>query len=367
MKILASAGLLALIAAPAAQAAGVDLSGQSAAFMFKEGARATLSFGSVGPTVSGTSVLLLGSASSGDMAGDLAQVSLSYRDDVTAAFSFGLIYDQPFGASVSYPAGTGYFAAGSSAELESDALTAVGKYAVSPNLSLLAGLRYQRMKANADVLYVAGYQGDIEEDDGLGYLLGLAYERPELALRVALTYNSAIDHRLASVEQAPAAPLPFLAAETEVTTPQSVNLEFQTGVAADTLVFGSVRWVDWSAFEIAPPLFLGIAGEPLVFYEEDSFTYSLGVGRQITERVAAAATVGYEAPNGRIASHLGPTDGRTSVGLGLTFTEGPIEISAGLQQIWLGDAETRLPGFPLAASFEDNTATAAGLSIGYRF
>ena len=30
----------------------------------------------------------------------------------------------------------------------------------------------------------------------------------------------------------------------EYTLPQSVNLDFQTGVAADTLVFGSVRWVD---------------------------------------------------------------------------------------------------------------------------
>ena len=39
---------------------------------------------------------------------------------------------------------------------------------------------------------------------------------------------------------------------TDVDTPQSVQLDFQTGVAPKTLVFGYVRWVDWSEFSISP-------------------------------------------------------------------------------------------------------------------
>lgn len=369
MKKMIAMAFVAMLAATSAQAAGVDLSGQSTGFIFKGGERATFGFGALAPSVSGTAVPVLGGAPSGNMTEDLVQYSLSYKRDTGGAFSYGIIYDQPFGASVAYPQATGYFAAGSTAKLESDALTAVARYTSSSNVSLLAGLRSQTLKASADIFYVAGYQGDLEDDNGLGYLLGVAYERPEIALRVALTYNSAIEHALPSAEQAPLyPPMPALMSdETEITTPQSVNLEFQSGIAADTLVFGSVRWVDWSAFEIAPPLFLAIAGEPLVYYEEDGFTYSLGLGRQLNDRFAGAVTLGYEASTDLVASHLGPTDGRTSLGLGLTYTNGPIEVAAGVQYLWLGDAETRLPIAPVAASFEDNTATAVGLSIGYRF
>lgn len=366
MKTAIAATLTTLVTAQGALAGGIDLSGQSVAFMFKDGERATLSFGAINPSVSGTSVEGLGSRPSGNMAGDLSQYSLSYKTDIGGGVSLGLIYDRPFGASVNYPGGTSYFAEGSSANFESDALTVVGKYTMPSNISLLGGLRYQRIKASADVLYVEGYEGKLEQDDGVGYLLGVAYERPDIALRVALTYNSAIQHTLASDEVAPGVPA-VLASETKISTPQSVNLEFQSGVAEGTLVFGSVRWVNWSAFEIAPPLFLALTNEPLVFYEEDTITYSLGLGRQLSDRFAGAITAGYEAPNDLVASHLGPTDGRASLGLGLTFTEGPIEITAGVQRIWFGDTETRLPGIPVAASFDDNTAMAAGLSIGYSF
>jgi long-chain fatty acid transport protein len=366
MKRIALITLAALVVAPVAQAGGVDLSGQSTAFIFKDGQQLAFSVGAVSPSVSGTSVANLGGASSGNMAQDLTRFGLSYKTDITDALSLGLIYDQPFGASIAYPAGTGYFAAGSSATLESRSLTALGKYTLASDVSLLAGLRYQTLRAQADVLYVDGYQGELREDDGFGYLLGVAYERQDIALRVALTYNSRIAHELASSEQVPAA-VAALDSATQTETPQSVNLEFQTGVAAGTLLFGSVRWVNWSAFEIAPPLFQTLTQEALVSYQDDTISYSLGLGRQFSERFAGAVTIGYEAASGEIASHLGPTDGSASLGLGVTYSQGPVEVTAGVQQIWLGDADTRLPGFPVAATFRDNTASAAGLSIGYRF
>ncbi len=32
---------------------------------------------------------------------------------------------------------------------------------------------------------------------------------------------------------------------TTITTPQSVNLDFQTGIMANTVAFANVRWVKW--------------------------------------------------------------------------------------------------------------------------
>jgi len=54
------------------------------------------------------------------------------------------------------------------------------------------------------------------------------------------------------------------ASVTEIKTPQSVNLEFQTGIAKVTLLFGSVRWVDWTAFNIFPADFPDV--NPIVSY-----------------------------------------------------------------------------------------------------
>ncbi len=38
----------------------------------------------------------------------------------------------------------------------------------------------------------------------------------------------------------------------EVVTPQSVNIDFQTGIAANTLAFANIRWVHWDQFAVTP-------------------------------------------------------------------------------------------------------------------
>ncbi len=38
-------------------------------------------------------------------------------------------------------------------------------------------------------------------------------------------------------------------------TPQSVNIDFQTGVAANTLAFANLRWVHWDQFAVTPKHF----------------------------------------------------------------------------------------------------------------
>ncbi|GAB5436920.1 hypothetical protein [Falsiruegeria mediterranea] len=80
-----------------------------------------------------------------------------------------------------------------------------------------------------------------------GYALGVAWERPDIAARVSLTYSSAMEHTLLESESlnppppVPAGTLVTVPASSTIETPQSVNLDFQTGIAPDTLLFGSVR------------------------------------------------------------------------------------------------------------------------------
>lgn len=370
--------LAASVAATGAFAAGVERSVTPIGVMFEPGTYAELSFSTAQPRTSGRESnaglvqgFLLDGAPSGDMTAGFSTVGLAYKQQLTPAVALGLFYDQPYGADTAYPAGTGYYAAGSRAELESHSVTAVLKYSFPSNVSVYGGLRYQTLSATADLPYIqGGYTVDGERDEAAGYLVGVAYERPEIAFRVSLTYASEIEHTLATTEIAPifAAPMVgisptgVVADETDLVTPQSVTLNFQTGIAADTLLFGAARWAEWTEFAIAPPGYEALAGEPLVEYEDDRWTYSLGIGRRLNETWSVAATLGYEPETGSGGGNLGPTDGFKSVGLGATYTQGDVEVTGGVNYIWLGDAET-----PQGSEFEDNEAVAAGLKVGYRF
>ncbi|MBW4983389.1 outer membrane protein transport protein [Mameliella sp. CS4] len=387
-KRLIGVGALAL-APLAAQAGGIDRSGQSIGVIFEQGTYAELSFGSVSTDVSGVQVVtfppaLGGSTAgskSGNMTNDYLQFGAALKHDYNDKFSVALIFEQPFGADVEYDTGTGYFASSATAKLQSEGLTAVARYKFNENFSVHGGVRYQRLTAEAFIPYItlpagplAGtpYSADTERDAGWGYLLGAAYERPDIALRVALTYNSGIQHDLPTVENSAIG----LAnsSTTGIKTPQSVNLEFQTGIAPDTLLFGSVRWVDWSEFEIRPTdydtLTGTLAGGPgvaLVSYKDDTITYNLGVGRRFTENWAGSVSVGYEPANSNFASNLGPTNGNWSVGLGAAYTKGMYEISGGVRYVQIGKAETEVGPFSPATSFDDNHAIGVGMKFAVNF
>jgi long-subunit fatty acid transport protein len=356
-RIFAIAAALAS-AATGAQAGGVERSTQSVAILFEEGRYAELSFGHFDPTVEGT----LG-VSSGDMAPSYNSWSLGYKMDIGDSMDFALILDQPIGANVAYPTGTGYpFIEGSTAELSSSAVTALLRYKFQNNVSVYGGLRYQTVHGVVSLPGVGAYTLNTNHDSELGYVVGVAWERPDIAARVALTYNSAITHSLESVETGFLAGTTTSGFETEV--PQSLNLEFQTGIAKDTLLFGSIRWVEWSAFVINPPRYDLFQPNPLVSYASDRITYNIGVGRRFNENWSAAVTLGYEEPDGELTGNLGPTDGFTSLGLAATYTMDNVKITGGIRYVDIGDATANLgPG----AQFEGNSGIGFGLRIGYTF
>ncbi len=342
------AGLL-VCAGGTAWAGGVERSTQSVAILFEEGRYVELSFGHFAPDVSGTRL----GTQSGDMASSYNTLSLGYKMDIGERMNMALILDQPIGANVAYPAGTGYLLQGTTAKLTSSAITALLRYKFDNNVSVYGGLRHQTVKGVVSLPFI-GYSLTTNNDTELGYVVGVAWEKPEIAARVALTYNSAITHSLDSVEGG----VPTAGFETEV--PQSINLEFQTGVAKDTLLFGSIRWQEWSAFDIDPPAYP--FPTPLVSYAGDRVTYNIGVGRRFNDQWSGAVTFSYEDPDGAVTGNLGPTDGFASVGLAATYTRDNMKITGGVRYVDIGDAITSVGG-----NFQDNSGVGVGLRIGYSF
>ncbi|MDE3029408.1 MAG: hypothetical protein KGH84_13555 [Paracoccaceae bacterium] len=356
------------MSAPMATAAHLDLSGQSSAVLFAPGTYAEMSFGTISPSVSGVGTVFSGASagkSSGNMAGGVTALGFAFKKDFGAHWSTALIYDQPFGANVNYPTGTGYFGAGIVARADVNALTGVLKYRFDSNVSLFGGLRYQTFAANIAVPVVASYTGTVSTTSGFGYVAGIAYEKPDIGLRAALTYNSKIKENLPSTESSTAL---SGVSTTPIYTPQSVNLDLQMGLNKSTLLFGTVRWVNWSDFSINPKVYATLTGGPLLSYSRDVVTYTLGVGHKFTENWSGAVTVGYEAPEGGFSSNLGPSDGMKSVGLAAIYTQGNMKITGGVQYMWLGSTSIgNSTGSVAIANFSGSHAVGVGVKVGYTF
>ena len=164
--------------------------------------------------------------------------------------------------------GSAGFVANTQVDVSSDNSSILIGYQPTKNINLYAGPVYQRVEgtvqfAGPGFKYMSGYANQIDSSDGYGWLVGAAYEIPEIALKAAVTYRSEIDHKAHTIERFKFATIQqnttdptdyyvlgllnqavgdYVDSEFTITTPQSVNLDFQTGVYADTVAFANVRW-----------------------------------------------------------------------------------------------------------------------------
>lgn len=360
MKKILGATTALVVGTLSAQAGGIERTSFNPAFLFENGNYFEVAFGSVSPSVSGIgpNVTLLGLVGSGDMASSYTTISGSVKYQVTDEFAIGIVVDQPVGVDVAYPGGTTYFFNTSSAVVDSLQLSVLGHYRFSPNFSAYGGVRAVRTDGMVDNVNLGAgpvYDMSTSTETDYGYVVGVAYERPDIALRVALSYISEVTHTFAATDTIAPGPAGF-----STTIPQGVNLDFQTGVAADTLVFGSIRWRDWSEFTIAPRG----GAVPLSTNNKDTISYTLGVGRKLSDSFSALASVGYEPAVGGPAGNLGPTDGYTSLTLAGIYTAPTgMKVTVGASYGWLGDATTST----ISGRFADNNVVGIGVRVGYSF
>ena len=367
-RVLTTTALVALWAG-AAQAGGLDRSGQPIGIIFQEGNYAQFSYSRTNPDLTGTD------ANSGldiDETGDgFSNFGVGLKFDLNEQLSFSLIFDQPFGSDINYP--TSLSLGGTSAIADTESLTGILRYKIDENFSVHGGIRVQNAGGNVD-LRGLGYQGldgysvRLETDTAVGYVVGGAYERPDIALRIAVTYSSAITHEFNTTETLNGAPLAAERSITESDTPQSINLDFQTGIAPGTLLFGSVRWAEWGEFKIEPEVFTPLANGGLVDLD-DSLTYTLGLGRQFTDQFAGSVAFTYEKTDSDdLVSPLAPTNGLFAISLGGRYTtQNNVEIGVGARYSWIGNARPETGPDIVQAEFEDNTALSLGMSIGFAF
>ncbi|WP_339663541.1 outer membrane protein transport protein [uncultured Psychrobacter sp.] len=268
---------------------------------------------------------------------------------------------------------------GTNVEVRTENITAIlgMKFGENKNFQVYGGPVAQQVQADVKLRGLAysaatGYTAHISSDQDYGWLAGVAYSKPEIALQAALTYRSEIDHTLPIFERYPAASIEK-SGEIDITTPKSVNFDFQTGINATTLATAKVRWVPWSDFAIVPPVYTEVSkvqypeGLSLVSYDEDQWLVELGLAKRLTPALAITGNIGWDSGAGNPVTSLGPIEGYYSAGLGAKYnlTEN-WAISAGGKYLWFGDAKGQIPTKNVVSNFEDNDGFALGVKLSYQ-
>lgn len=181
-----------------------------------------------------------------------------------------------------------------STEVDTQNLSFILGYQPNQNWNFYAAPVYQTVKGDVRLNGLSfealtGYSYTVKEDSSLGWLAGMAYQIPDIALKAAVTYRSKIKHEV-SAEESFNPMIQNLAnvlgtGSTDFTTPQSVNLDLQSGVTPSAIAFLNARWVNWKDFEIKPYQFGKVtealtqypSGLNLVDYSKDQISFDLGL------------------------------------------------------------------------------------------
>lgn len=247
------------------------------------------------------------------------------------------------------------------------------------NIQIYGGPTIQRLEGDVHLRgnaykTASGYDANITRDTAYGWMAGIAYLKPEIALKAALTYRSEIDHDVNMTENFPALGAAGVGTnEITITTPKSVNLDFQTGINPTTLLTAKARWVPWSDFAIKPKIYNAAAiasgnGDlNLVDYSKDAWTAEVGLGKKLSPQLAISGAVGYDSGAGNPITSLGPVEGNWNVGLGAKYNLTPEwAVSGGVKYLMFGDAKAKLPDGSIVGDFQDNDGWVYGVRLSYQ-
>ena len=367
---MAVAGASLSLISSVAFAGGMDRSGQDTSIITEDGNVVEILSVNVKPKVSGTYAATLGGGATGDVTPDYSMTSIALKMDITDNIAIAVISDEPFGSELNWAAGV---FSGTTATITSSATTLIGSYALEGGMSVFGGIRDQSadVAATVELPNPLSYSFAKASTSATGYLVGASFSKPEIALKVSLTYNAKVKHSIAVNENVngttTAATVGTLnwANTASFYLPSSYNLDFQTGIAEDTLLFGSIRRVNWTETDVKPDGYAYATSKSLLSYDNDTTTYNIGLGRKFSDNWSGAVTYGYEAAQSGKGSPTSPTNGNSKYGVGVTYNTEQLSTTLAVQHVEIGDQIANIGSHD--SPMTGNTGLVTALKISAKF
>ena len=387
MSLVKYAGIsLIAMSASMGHAGGMEATGLSAGFMFEDGRYGSVSVQSQSPSVKAKTAAGA-SLTSGSLVGSVTSTNLKAKMDVLDNMSVGITYYRQAGIKLDYQTNW----AGASplppkavmpkVDLDVTALALLVKYGFNENFSALAGIK-NGTASDATVLIpiAVGVNATATGKSALSYIVGAAYEIPELALRAELMYETSAAYSLptAFAVMAPIAGVTagLATAQTgtiDASTPDYINIYVQSGIAEDTLAYASARQANWKKNQVSfkHPLSQTVIGTsalntPYTLSDfANSTSYEIGVGRKFGDTWSSSIAYNWEGGSGTTTSSLFTlNDGRQGLSVGAKYSlNDKTAISFGGNYTEFGKVTNTITGAVLSG----NTATTLGLNISHSF
>ena len=379
-------GAILSICAGQIYAAGLERTPQQIDALFESGTYAEVGYTHMSPDVTGTDA---SGHSISNMAEDFQLLNYAVKTDLNPNFRLAMIYDEPFGAKVKFSGENNFIAtdlpasdAYTRVEVKSRNLTTLLGYNLNKNVMIYAGPALQQLQADVHLrgfTYAknSGYNNRFD-DMAVGWVAGLSYAKPEKGILASLTYRSEVEHKATIHEDVPLADIVFAGDYSHsnsgtITTPESVNLNLQTGLNATTAVYAKVRYVPWSDFAYYPAVLKAATtqalgkGLPLVDYSEDQLAVEIGFGKRLSPNLAIAVSGLWDSGAGDPAPTLGPVNGYWGAGLAAKYNiNQKLAFSLGGRYMWFGDAKGETSDRRIVGDFQDNTGYAVGVKLSYK-
>jgi len=355
IKTLASTTAILAAGASTAYAGALDRGKLPISPLFEKGTYVEVGTALIMPSVDGTTA---GGANISNIYENYTQTQLSFKTDINDNLAVAFSFFQPIGTDIRYP--TSPFLgplSGTTAELDTSAISAIVKYRFDNNISIYGGAKYETIKANLTLGPAPPNAFSFARDYDLAPIAGIAYEKPDIALRISFTYIGKTEYFL-NTTLAGVGTLPSSATG----VPESYTLNFQTGIAKDTLIFGEIRHSKWTDVDIIVPA-IGAPIGPNLSNFDDITSFDLGVGRKLTDAISVFTSLNYERRIDGITGNLSPIDGRGAITIGGSYTKGKAKLTGGIRYTRLGDVTTTTFG----NTFDDNSSLSIGFKVGYTF
>ena len=365
---------------------GYERSNLDTSFLYESGSYAEFGMGRVTPSVPAKT--LAGVRFQDNVAPSFVVRSAAVKASIADNFDFGFWYTTS-GNGVLIDWGSNFPAEGSTitADLNFPTLVGIAKYRVSENFSLLGGLKQVSIDGGSSVTLPISAANIARADYSLSTasattsVFGIAYEQPEIALRVELTAEGDTDLSVPATFNQTASSEEGVTANNQTGTIEAgvgdaVTLKFETGIAANTLLFGSVRHSKWKNDQSFVPFVAFVPGgggatvttSGQVSDFGDSSSYTLGLGRRVNENISVSGSI-YRSAGGNCDedSALAPTCGNTAVSIGSKLNVfDNANLSLGLTWSQRGDATIVSGGNELAQT-GSSTVTSIGAKLSFNF